>query len=66
LKAVNYTQCFGFGKEITLFLTQNIIQIVVLSTFEGFAGTITSYTTNITINFTLKPSKIYPGVSIGT
>ena len=51
--------------KISLFLlTQNIIQIVVLSTFEELTGTITSYITNITVNFPSKPSKIFPCVSV--
>jgi hypothetical protein len=49
-------------KISSFLLTQNIIQIVVLSTFEMFNGTITSY---ITVNFPTKPSKIFPCVSIG-
>jgi hypothetical protein len=56
----------GFGKDRSFFLlTQNIIQIVVLSAFEEFTGTITGYITNITLNFPSKPTKIFPCVSIG-
>ena len=65
LKAVNYTQFLGFGKDITLFVNSKYYSIVVLSTFEEFTGTITSYITNITVNFPSKPSKIFPCVSIG-
>ena len=52
-------------KTSLFLLTQNIIQIVVLSTFEELTGTITSYITNITVNFPSKPSKIFPCVSVG-
>jgi hypothetical protein len=40
-------------------LTQNIIQIVVLSTFEELTGTITSYITNITVNIPSIPQKYF-------
>ena len=59
LKAVNYTQCLGFGKDITLFVNSKYYSIV-----EEFTGTITSYITNITVNFPSKPSKIFPCVSV--
>ena len=65
LKAVNYTQFLGFGKDITLFVNSKYYSIVVLGTFEEFTGTITSYITNITVNFPSKPSKIFPCVLIG-
>ena len=64
LKAVNYTQFLGFGKDITLFVNSKYYSIVVLGTFEEFTGTITSYITNITVNFPSKPSKMFPCVSI--
>jgi hypothetical protein len=56
----------GFGEDITLFVNSKYYSIVVLGTFEEFTGTITSYITNITVNFPSKPSKIFPSVSIGT
>ena len=59
LKAVNYTQFLGFGKDITLFVNSKYYSIV-----EEFTGTITSYITNITVNFPSKPSKIFPCVSV--
>ena len=65
LKAVTYTQFLGFGKDITHFVNSKYYSIVVLGTFEEFTGTITSYITNITVNFPSKPSKIFPCVSIG-
>ena len=65
LKAVNYTQFLGFGKDITLFVNSKYYSIVVLGTFEEFSGTMTSYITNIRVNFPSKPSKIFPCVSIG-